>query len=126
MAQQRSQTRYARLVGWLDRLPRLRRVLLSLGITVEFVILASLVIDRLLIDSVLSGDVHPLVPAWVAAGLGVVFYGIGWWALVGFDFDADHPWRAGNPAGLYVTAGLLALALLAVLVLFGMMFGYVL
>ncbi len=126
MARRGSQTRYERLVAWLDQMSRLRRVLLSLGITIEYVILVSLVVDRLLIDAVLSGDVEPLVPAWIAAGLGVVFYGIGWWALVGFDIDPDRPWRAGNPAGLYVTGGAVALALLVMLALFGVLFGYVL
>ena len=124
MAQRRSRTRYERLVAWLDQMSRLRRVLLSLGITIEFVILASIVIDQLLIDAVLAGEVGPLVPAWIAAGLGVLFYGIGWWALVGFDVDPSRPWQAGNPAGLYVIGGAVALVLLVTLALFGMLFGY--
>ena len=41
----------------LDRLSRMRRVVLSLLVTLDLVILSSVLVDRLLIDSVVAGDV---------------------------------------------------------------------
>ncbi len=52
---------------WLDRQPRGRRVALSLAITVELVILVSLMVDRLLVDRVIAGDLSRSAPAWIAA-----------------------------------------------------------
>ncbi len=110
----------------INRVPRLGRVVLSLLITLELVILLSVIIDRTLIDSVVEGDVDPLTPALIAAVLGVVLYGISWWALVGFDADPRTPWQAGLPAVAVVTAGIAGLLLIVVLALFGLAFGYVL
>jgi hypothetical protein len=110
----------------LDRVPRLTRVFLSLAITAELTVLLSLMVDRLLIDSVVSGDVDALVPALVAVGVGVVLYVVGWWALVGFDLDLNEPWHGGPPAVMYVAAGAAGAVLLVALILFGLAFGYVL
>ena len=112
--------------GRIDRLPRLARVIVSLMITAELTVLLSVVVDQLLIEAVVEGDVGAMVPALIAAGIGLVFYVIGWWALVGFDVDPSEPWRAGWPTVLYVWAGIAGLAVLLVLVVYGLVFGYVL
>ncbi len=108
----------------LDRLPRLERIILSLLITLLLVILVSFIIDRVLIDNVVEGDMDPMLPALIAVVLGLLFYGIGWWAMVGFDMNG--PWHAGKPAVIYAALGALALVMLAVLAIFGLLFGYVL
>ncbi len=114
---------------WAARLGRLSRgwrVLLSLVITLELVILLSFVVDRLLIQRVVEGDLARAAPAWIAVGVGLVLYALGWWALVGFDWDPTRPWRPGRAAVLYTAAGGAGLLVMIVLVLFGLAFGYLL
>ncbi|HVO72128.1 MAG TPA: hypothetical protein VMT24_18890 [Aggregatilineaceae bacterium] len=129
MSQQRTWVGASRIEQWADRLDRMSRVwrvVLSLLITLELVILLSLFIDRVLIDWVIAGDVGPGVPAWIAVILGIVFYAAGWWSLVGFDLNPNRPWHAGIPAVVYVAAGTAGLLLLAILALYGLAFGYLL
>jgi len=62
MSQQQAWTGSSRIEQWaerLDRMSRVWRVVLSLLITLELVILLSLFIDRVLIDQVIAGDVSP-------------------------------------------------------------------
>jgi hypothetical protein len=112
--------------GRINRLPRLARVFLSLLITLEYTgllwLLAVLVFD---ID-VFATDPDTTWPLLLVLGVGLVVYGVGWWAMVGFDWDPNRPWQAERPAVLFVAAGVLALILLVALVLFGLAFGYVL
>ena len=122
-----SQHNVSRITEWterINRMPRITRIVLALGITLELTVLLSVVIDRTLIDQVVEGSVDPMVPALIAAGLGLVFYGVGWWAMVGFELN--QPWRAGTPAVLFVAAGVAGLALIIVLALSGLVFGYLL
>jgi hypothetical protein len=118
--------RFEQWVAWLDRQSRGRRVALSLAITVELVILVSVVVDRLLVDRVIAGDMSRAAPAWIAVGTGVLVYVIGWWALVGFDWNPAQPWRAGNAAVFFTAVGAAALIVLMVLALYGLLFGYLL
>lgn len=114
---------------WAARLGNLSRgwrVLLSLVITLELVILISFAVDRLLIQRVVEGDLARAAPAWIAAGVGLALYAVGWWALVGFDWDPAHPWSPGRPAVLYTAAGVAGLLVVIVLALFGLAFGYLL
>lgn len=110
----------------VDQWPRLVRIAVSLLITLELVILVSVLIDRLLLDMVYEGDVGAMTPALIAAGLGLVFYAIGWWAMVGFDSDPNRPWRGGKRAVIWVGIGLAGLVLLIILALFGLAVGYLL
>lgn len=119
-------SRFERWTTWLDRQPRGRRVALSLAITVELVILVSVVVDRLLVDRVIAGEMSRAAPAWIAVGTGVLVYVVGWWALVGFDWNPAQPWRAGNAAVLFTVTGAAALIVLIVLALYGLLFGYLL
>ncbi|MGQ9850501.1 MAG: hypothetical protein ACUVSU_10690 [Aggregatilineaceae bacterium] len=121
-----SADRIGQWAAWINRQSRGRRVALSLAITVELVILVSVLVDRLLIDRVTAGDLSRAAPAWIAAGVGVVVYVLGWWALVGFDWNPAQPWRAGTGAVLFTVAGAAALIVLAVLALYGLVFGYLL
>ncbi|GAB4414851.1 MAG: hypothetical protein Kow00106_10110 [Anaerolineae bacterium] len=118
--------RFEQWVAWLDRQPRGRRVALSLAITVELVILVSVAVDRLLVDRVIAGDMARTVPAWIAAGTGLFVYVIGWWALVGYDWNPAKPWRAGHKGVLFTAIGVAALIVLVVLALYGLLFGYLL
>ena len=116
-----------RVDQWSARLGRLSRgwrVALSLAVTVVLVVLVSIVVDRLLVDSVIRGDLARSVPAWIAVATGVVFYALGWWALVGFDWNPAHPWHPGRPAVFFTAAGVAGLLLIVSLALFGLAFGY--
>jgi hypothetical protein len=110
----------------IDRMPRGVRVVLSLITTLELVVLAWVVMSELFGVDLFDSDPDLLVPLLIVLGLGLVFYGIGWWAMVGFDLDPALPWRAGRPAVLYLAAGIGALVLLIMLALFGLAFGYIL
>jgi hypothetical protein len=112
--------------GRLARLSHLARIVLALAIAVELTVLLSVAVDRLLIDSVVDGEVDPRTPALIAAVFGVILYGIGWWAMIGFDGDPGQPWKPGVPAVLYTAAGAAGLVILVVLALFGLAFGYLL
>ncbi|MBI5958166.1 MAG: hypothetical protein HY866_05505 [Chloroflexi bacterium] len=122
MAQQDLLSRIDLWAGRLNRLPRLGRVILSLLITLELVVLVSIVVDGLLIDEVVAGDVGAGMPILIEAVFGVIFYSLGWWALVGFD----QPWRATTASVLYFAAGVIGLGLILILVLYGLAFGYLL
>ncbi len=110
----------------LDRMPRGARVAISLVITLVLVVLAWLVITLVLGVEILDPDPHLEVPLIVVIALGIVFYVIGWWALVGFDLDPQRPWHAGTAAVLYAAAGAASLVLVIMLALFGLAFGYIL
>lgn len=112
--------------GWIARQSRGRRMALSLAITVELVILVSVVVDQLLIDRVNAGDLSRAAPAWIATAVGVVVYIFGWSALVGFDWNPAHPWRATRAAVLFTVVGAAGLIVLIVLALYGLVFGYLL
>jgi len=115
----------SRIDVWADRLARLShwvRVFLALAIALELTVLLSIAVDRLLLDAVVDGDVDPMTPALIAVVFGVILYGIGWWAMIGFD----SPWQPGTPAVLYTAAGAAGLVILVALVLFGLAFGYLL
>jgi hypothetical protein len=122
-----SQQNVSRITEWTERINRMSRggrIRLTLVITLVLTVLLSVVIDRTLIDRVVEGSVDPMLPALIAAGLGLVFYGVGWWAMVGFELN--EPWRAGTPAVVFVVAGVAGLVLIIVLALFGLVFGYLL
>jgi protein-S-isoprenylcysteine O-methyltransferase Ste14 len=116
-----------RVDQWSARLGRLSRgwrVALSLAVTAVLVVLVSIIVDRLLVDSVIRGDLARSVPAWIAAATGVVLYALGWWALVGFDWNPAQPWHPGRPAVFFTAAGAAGLLLIVSLALFGLVFGY--
>lgn len=120
----RTPSRTRLIANRISRMRRPTRILLSAAISLILVILASLIIDRLFIQGVYEGDVDPMTPALVVVGLGLVFYGVGWWAMVGFDLDPDHPWQAGIPAVAYVSVGLIGFVLMIILILLGLVIGY--
>lgn len=120
------QSAVERWAARLGRLSRGWRVTLSLAITLELVILISFAVDRLLVQRVVEGDLARTAPAWIAAGVGLVLYAVGWWALVGFDWNPAQPWRPGRAAVLYTAAGGAGLLVVIVLALFGLVFGYLL
>ena len=119
----------SRIEQWaalINRLRRATRIALSVVIALELTLLISLIVDRLLIAAVYDGDVGAMVPALIAVGFGVLFYVIGWWALVGFDADPTRPWRAGRPAVLYAAVGAAGVIALVMLILIGLAQGYIL
>ncbi|MBN2303867.1 MAG: hypothetical protein JXQ72_05290 [Anaerolineae bacterium] len=121
----RSGTRAARWMARIDRLPRMVRVLLSLGITLELVALVWVVLAELFgIEPLDPNPDNTTAPLLLTVLAGVALYAVGWWALVGFDLDPAEPWQAGCPAVRYMAAGVVCLIVLALLVLYGLAMRY--
>lgn len=110
----------------LNRVRRPWRVVLSLLITLELVALLWLVLAQIFGVGVFEPGDDAGTALLIAVVLGFAVYGLGWAALVGFDLDPDRPWRAGRLAVLYVAAGAAGAFTVAVLILYGLIFGYVL
>jgi hypothetical protein len=108
----------------LNRMPRMLRMVLSLAITLELVILAWLLIAAVLDIHIFDPDPDLTLPLVLITALGLVFYSVGWWAMVGFD--TSGPWQAGPPAVIFAAAGCAGLILVIMLVLLGLAFGYIL
>lgn len=120
---------YSRIDQWadrMDRMPRTARIILSLAITLELVVLAWLIVAELFGIDIMDSGSKTTVPLLLVLVLGIVFYVVGWWAMVGFDTDPNRPWHAGSPAVLYLAAGAAGLIVLLLLALFGLALGYVL
>ena len=112
-----------RIADWAARLTRvshLGRIALGLAITLVLAILAWVVVDRLVID-----EYGNMTSTFVAVAAGLLVYGGGWWALVGFDEDPRRPWQAGPAAVWFVAAGAAGLVALIMLAALGLAFGYV-
>jgi len=109
----------------LNRLPRPARILLSLVVTLELVILVWLALSQMFGINLFSTDSSLTVLLVVVLALGLVFYGIAWWAMVGFDSDPEHPWRAGTPAVILSILGVGGLVMVLVLGVLGLVLKYV-
>lgn len=118
--------RVDRWMSRIDRLPRLGRVILSLVITLELVIILWLIVAALFGMEPLDPDPDTTAPLLVIIVLGLTLYAVGWWALVGFDMDPNQPWRAEPPALVYVLLGAAGFVLLVMLAIYGLAFGYTL
>ncbi|MBN1680559.1 MAG: hypothetical protein JW966_09720 [Anaerolineae bacterium] len=119
----------SRIVLWanrLNRLPRSTRIIVVAVITMELVALAWLVVSRITGVNALDADPQVTTQIVIVCVLGLVFYGVGWWAMVGFDLDPDRPWYAGTPAVWFAAAGAAGLIVIVMLALFGLALGYVL
>jgi hypothetical protein len=124
-----SEERYpiSRVEQWsarLNRMPRVLRMVISLIITLELVVLAWLLIAAALDIDIFDPDPDLTLPLLLVTVLGLVFYGVGWWAMVGFD--SGGPWQAGTPAVIFSAAGCAGFILVIMLVLLGLAFGYIL
>ena len=80
-----SRLRIDRLAGWLLNRPRLIRILIA-GL---FAIAIVLLLDRLFAPSYYTDS--RLFTFALSVVAGVLWYGVGWAALIGFSGDADQP-----------------------------------
>jgi hypothetical protein len=131
MSNQRKSSPVTRVERWaarIDRLPRLTRVVLTLLITLELAGLTWPVAAFVFGVKPIDPDPGPATTLLflIVVPLGLVFYGVGWWAMVGFDMNPDQPWRATAASARYLVAGGVCLLLILLLVSFGLLFGYVL
>ena len=65
-------------------------------------------------------------PTIAIAIVWLIVYGFGWNALVGFDMDDEHEWRAGHAAAYMVILGAVATVLLFFACIYGLLFALVL
>lgn len=74
-------------------------------------------------DSAEGGGASTL-PVTIIAVLWLIIYGVGWWALVGFDIEEE--WQPGRPAGWMLVVGIGALLILIIEIVAGLLFGLLL
>lgn len=119
---QRALTLFEQIQVWVDRLPRGSRIGLNAIISLMVMVVLGLPIVLITagsqVNSVESGEVLYL-PTIVIAVLWLVLYGVGWWALVGFDWDVEQEWRAQRTSVYVVLLGAAAF----VITIFGCIFG---
>ena len=123
---QRSETRMALWLARIERWPRVGRIALSFTITL---ILAGLVwwaVAKVLGIGPLEEHPDATLALVIVVVAGFAFYGYGWWVLVGFDRDPAQPWRARPRSVWYVLAGGVGLLFAVLLLLFGLVYGYIL
>jgi hypothetical protein len=127
MAKQQTQPvrRIDRIARRVGRIPRFSRILLATAISLVIVGLVALPMAFIIADQAAEGGVL-YGPTIVIALVFLVAYGLGWWALVGFDADPNQPWQADRPAGWMVVVGIVALVVLLLEVIFGLLFGFAL
>jgi hypothetical protein len=74
-------------------------------------------------DSGESGGTSTM-PVTILAVLWLIIYGVGWWALVGFDIEEE--WQPGRPAGWMLVVGIGGLLLLIIEIMASLLFGLLL
>ena len=126
MPQRAEETRMALWVARVERWPRLGRIVLSFTI--------ALIMSGLVWWAVAKAfgirplDEHPdaTLALVIVVVAGFAFYGYGWWVLVGFDSPSAQTWQARPRSVWWALLGGIALVLAVLLVLFGLLYGYVL
>ncbi len=107
------------LVYWILNWPRLVRIggvtLLTLGFTTAVFPLVDSIYIQYFFD-----EATIIVPSVASAGIGALFYGIGWWLVIGIRGD-EVPARLA--VLWYVGIGLLTSVLALVLVILGYFIG---
>lgn len=110
---------------WVDGLPRGARIGLNAFISLLVMVVLGLPIVLITagsqVNEIESGEVL-YIPTIVIAVAWLAIYGIGWWALVGFDWDLDIEWRAERPAVWMVLLGATAFLLIIFGCIFGLLF----
>jgi len=67
-----------------------------------------------------SGGEVLYAPTIAIAVVWLLVYGMGWSALVGFDWDDENPWQANRSASWMLILGMIA----GFLLLFGCLYGF--
>jgi hypothetical protein len=102
-------------VRWCLRLPRLVRIIAVAIFSLAFTLAVSPVVDYTYLSYFFTEETRVL-PSLVTMAIGVVFYVLGWWLLIGNVGET----RPARPAVLvYVTVGILTLCLVIVLAVTG-------
>jgi len=108
---------WRRAVGRLLALPRLVRIMLVVLLSVAIVLAVFPLVDRIYFYNFFSPDTRSL-PAYVLAGIGLIYYALGWWLVIG---------RAGSRpevrpvTGVYLLSGLITLIVDLVLIAQGLL-----
>ncbi len=123
---QRSETRMALWVARIERWPRVGRMVLSFVIALILSGLVWWAVAQLLGIGPLEAHPNATLALGIVVVAGFVFYGYGWWVLVGFDTDPARPWQARPRSVWYVFLGGVGLVMVVVLLLLGLVYGYLL
>ena len=121
----RPSARIDRITRRVASMSRPTRIVVNMLISLTVVALIGLPIMFLLAGSdTIEGGGVATVPVTILAVIWVVTYGIGWWAMVGFDTDVE--WVARRPAGWMMVFGVMAFLIFALEIILSLLFGFVL
>ena len=123
---QRSETRMALWLARIERWPRVGRIALSFIITLVLAGLVWWAVAKALGIGPLEEHPDATLALVIVVVAGFAFYVYGWWVLVGFDRDPARPWQAHPRSVWYVWVGGVGLLLAVLLLLFGLVYGYIL
>ncbi|MEO8608982.1 MAG: hypothetical protein ABI690_13925 [Chloroflexota bacterium] len=102
-------------VQWCLRLPRLVRIIVVAIFALAFTLAVSPAVDYAYLAYMFTEETRVL-PSLVSAAIGIAFYVLGWWLMIGTVGET----RPARPAVLvYVLVGIIALCLVIVLALSG-------
>ncbi len=121
-------SRSQRLAERIDRMSRGTRIMLNMWTSIAISVLIGFPIVLILSRNVSDLEQGQILyaPTIVIAVIWLLIYAYGWWALVGFDWNPEVPWKAGKPAVAMVVATVVATFLLILEIVFALLFGFVL
>ncbi len=123
---QSSETRMALWMARLERWPRAGRIALSFVITLVLSGIVWWAVAKVLGIGPLEEHPDATLALGIVVVAGFALYGYGWWVLVGFSQDPAQPWQAHPRSVWYVLLGGIGLLFAVLLLLFGLVYGYVL
>jgi TRAP-type C4-dicarboxylate transport system permease small subunit len=117
-------TRVEKIAARVDRMSRPARIAINMVISLLVVAVLGLPVTLLFAGDASEGSVL-YAPSIIVAVIWLIIYGVGWWALVGFDVDPQQPWQAGKPAVWVTVLGAGAAFVLLLEIIFGLLYGLV-
>ena len=104
-------SQFERITAWINGLSRPTRIALNMFISIVVMALVGVPLVFIVageqVNTIESGEVL-YIPSIAIAVLWFALYGFGWNVLVGFDWDEENEWKAGNSATYMVLLGMIA------------------
>ncbi|MCB9436085.1 MAG: hypothetical protein H6673_03720 [Anaerolineales bacterium] len=118
----RTLTRTERIATRIDALSRPTRMALNMWISLA--VMGVVGLPLLFLTGGENGG--STISLFIVVGVWLIVYAAGWYALLGFDIDDEHPWQAGKLTVWVLILGVIMTFLAAVELIFGLLFAFVL